>query len=139
MAVTHTTSLKYLTKIILFGFIGGLSHAAHAQSFYGGSEYLNRPPPPPPPSINEFTQLAPPPPPPESLAGTWQYDGYRRGDAPAPWAAPLWGAFQSPQPSPRDGWNAPAFMPWGLYIQGVAPYPPPPPSRSCIDGTCTGQ
>lgn len=125
------------------GLLYGVPIAAMAQGFYGGSEYLLRPPPPLPPSIGEFTHLPPPPPPPSSLAGTWQHDGYRPHSLPAPWAGPLWGTYQNPRFSRQNGWDAADFLPWSAYISSQAPYPglpypPAPPSRSCIDQSCTG-
>ncbi|MPV99728.1 hypothetical protein [Bombella apis] len=129
--------------IILLALAGGGILPARAQGFYGGSEYLLSPPPPPPPPTEEFTHLPPPPPPPPSFSGTWQQDQYRQQGIPAPWAAPLWGTYQTPRYSRQNGWDEPGFMPWNTYIQTQAPYPglpypPAPPSRSCIDQNCTG-
>lgn len=128
---------------LYLGLLCLLPVSAMAQGFYGSNEYLLSPPSPPPPPVREFTHLPPPPPPPSSLAGTWQRDGYRPKSLPAPWAAPLWGTYQNPTVSPQNGWNAPDFLPWGTYIPSQAPYPglpypPAPPSRSCIDQSCTG-
>lgn len=131
-----------LIAAVLLGLFAGTCQTALAQGFYGGSEYLLKPPPPPPPAASEFTRLPPPPPPPPAFAETWQRDGYRHRDQAAPWAGPLWGSYQPPRFSRQNGWDEPAFIPYG-YIPSQLPtspgtaYPATPPSRSCIDQTCT--
>lgn len=140
--MTISSPLPLITFMLL-GLLTGAGQTALAQGFYGGSEYLLKPPPPPPPAAGEFTRLPPPPPPPPALAETWQRDGYRHHDQPAPWAGPLWGSYLPPRPSRQNGWDEPPFIPWGGYIPTQLPtspgmaYPPAAPSRSCIDQTCT--